>query len=198
MNHFIKKSCFTLTLTLAIPLAINAETTNDCTYSVKTDSVTVKWEAYKTPLKAAVGGQFQSFTLQSQTEGKNIIEIVKGAKFKIDSQKVFTRDPARDQKIAKFFFSTMTGGKEITGEIKDIVKDNLQVAINMNGKTVVVPMNFTERNGNFKANGHIDVFDFAMQPQLQAINEACKALHEGKTWNDVAVEVSIQFKKKCK
>lgn len=198
MGHFRKKFYFILTVLLVTPYISNAETTSDCTYSVKSDSVNVKWEAYKSPLKLGVGGQFQSFTLQSQTEGKNIIEIVKGAKFTIDSQKVFTRDPGRDQKIAKFFFSTMTGGKEITGEIKNIVKDSLQVAITMNGKTVVVPMNFTERNGNFKASGHIDVFDFAMQPQLQAINEACKALHEGKTWNDVAIEVAIQFKKKCK
>jgi hypothetical protein len=187
-----------LFIAVLFPLNSLFASTSDCTYSVKSESVTVKWEAYKTPAKAGVSGQFQNFELVSQSEGKSIMEIVKGSKFKINSQKIHTRDPGRDEKIAKFFFSSMSGGVDISGEVKDIVGENLLVAITMNGKTVEVPMSFSERNGNFKANGHLDVFDFAMHSQLQAINEACKALHQGKTWNDVGIEVAIQFKKKCK
>ncbi len=152
----------------------------------------INWSAYKTPAKAAVGGTFKGVSFTS-SKGEKASEILTGATFKIDASSVSTKDKGRDFKIAKFFFSTLEGGSEITGVVKKVTNKVLTVAITMNGKTLDIPLSYTYKNQKLSAKGVIDVFDFAMNDELSALNKACAALHEGKTWSDVAISIDATF-----
>ena len=196
----MKSIVFAISLLLSFPSFAKKEKKEkkDCTYNISEDYVQVKWEAFKTPLKVGVGGKLKNLKISSEKQGKAIIDIVRAAKMEIDTKSVDTNDKGRDLKISKFFFSTMEGGEKITVETKDIDKDKITMAITMNGKTIDVPLRYNEHRGNFKAEGVIDVLDFAMNDELAALNKACSQKHEGKTWSDVNIEISARFRKICK
>lgn len=154
----------------------------------------INWSAYKTPAKAAVGGTFKGVSIVSN-KGEDIKTILTGSKFEIDASTVSTKDKGRDMKIAKFFFSTLEGGSKISGVVKKVTDKTITIAMTMNGETVDVPMSYDYKNMNLTAKGVIDVFDFAMNDELSALNKACLALHQGKTWSDVAISINANFKK---
>ncbi|GAB4014521.1 MAG: YceI family protein [Bdellovibrio sp.] len=182
----MKKICFFLLLLL--PVFANAE----C-LQISEKDLLVKWTAFKTPAKVGVGGQFSTFKFDGKNKGTSIKDITYGLGLKIDHQSVSTGNEARDAKIAKFFFST-TKNKEIFARVTKIDDKNITLKVNMNGVDRDVPMSYTILGNELKAQGVIDVFDFSMNKQLAAINKACMALHEGKTWSDVNLELTAQFK----
>lgn len=185
MKHFL------LMLSLLVSTKLYAA---EC--MVDKDSISVSWKAFKTPAKAGVKGSFKTMKHEGKTKGSSIDEIIKDASLTIETNKksVHTKDKSRDGKIAKFFFSTMSGGEQIKASVKKLTKKRLTLAVTMNGQTVDVPMNYKIDGQKLEADGVIDVFDFKMVKQLEGINKACKALHEGKTWNDVEIFLSASFK----
>jgi len=168
---------------------------------VQADDLNVTWKAYKTFEKLGVGGQFISVGyLPNKKEGKNFKELFVGSKVSIDLSKVDSKNEARDKTLVENFFSKLSG-KSIEGEIVSIQADKSKdgkrlytgrvgVNINMNGKTLLIPMKYNYVKGNFKAEGTIDLFDFAANDALSSINRSCFDLHKGKTWNDVTIGFS--------
>ena len=164
----------------------------------------VTWEAYKTPAKAGVGGSFKSveYTLAAP-EGKNFKTIFLGSKVSIDMKSVHTNDAARDERLVKYFFNMM-GGEKIIGTIVDVKGGKrekgkpktgiMTLELTMNGVTKNVPMKYSYFDGKLDVNGVIDVLDFNALGALTSINKACFDLHEGKTWNDVAIGFSTKIK----
>ncbi len=192
----------TLLLALLAQLAWAQTGSADCTYKISPDNIKIKWQAFKTPSKVAVEGQFKKVTIKGHDSAKSIVEILKGTTLIIDAMTVFTKDASRDKKIVDTFFATMASATmlkdtKIHAQVTEIKNDLLNVNITMNGVTKIVPLSFSEQNGKFRATGYLDILDFSMSSQLQALNAACMEKHEGKTWNDVAIEISALFKKTC-
>ncbi len=150
----------------------------------------IMWEAFKTPAKAGVKGEFKGFDIKPSKTKAQLKDILLGSTFSIDSSSVFTKNPARDKKIVSNFFSKV----EIKGKVTQVKQKVLTLELTMNNKKVKVPMNYILQGHTLSANGTIDVFDFMMQDNLSAINKACYALHEGKTWNDVNIYLKSTFK----
>ena len=157
-------------------------------------NIRIQWTAFKTPSKVGVAGTLPAITLKGKNKGTSIRDVSYGMEAVIDTSKVATGNSSRDGKIAKFFFSTMTGGSKILAAVKKIEEKTLTLAVSMNGKTKDIPMSYTVLGNELKAKGVIDVFDWALQDELKAINKACYALHSGKTWNDVVLELTVQYK----
>jgi len=161
-------------------------------------SVDVTWKAYKTFAKIGVRGEFTSINYTpAAVEGKNFKELLVGSTVKIDKSKISTGNPARDETIVKMFFDKLKGetieakivdikslSKHKKGEVK---KGIVTVEISMNGKKLPIPMSYTYKDGEFRAEGTIDLFDFGAQKALGSINRGCYDLHEGKTWSDVTI-----------
>lgn len=169
--------------------------TKEC-YTLSPKNTELKWTAYKTPAKAGVGGTFKGIRLTGPLKGKSIAEIVETTNFTIDAKTVYTKNPDRDKKLFKNIFSTIVGQK-IEGKFSKMAKGELLATITMNGVTREVPLSFKENKDTISATGYIDLFDFTMGDQLKAINKACYALHEGKTWSDVQLTVLAKFES-CK
>ncbi|RUM68409.1 MAG: YceI family protein [Sulfurospirillum sp.] len=177
-----------------------------CTLSQE-GPVTVNWKAYKTPLKIGVGGTFDKVIYRPATkEGKNFKEILVGAKATIEEISVNSKNKGRDAKLVKFFFDNMKDD-EIIAEIVDIEAlskergkpktGTLLTKITMNGITKNVPLRYVYDEGTLHAEGTIDLFDFQASTALSALNKACFAKHQGKTWNDVSIAFSTHIKAVC-
>lgn len=173
---------------------------SDCTYSINPDGVKVKWTAFKTPAKAGVSGIFKKLGMSKRGIGKSLKGVLTGATYKIDTESVFSKNPGRDVKIAKFFFSTLEGGAQISGEILGMYpkKKRISLQVKMNDVVKTIPLAYSIHKNKLVAKGYIDIFDFSMGDELKALNKACFAKHEGKTWSDVSIELQAKFIKKCK
>lgn len=187
-------------------VVVMANASGSCDLSVDGD-VDVTWKAYKTPAKIGVGGHFKSTDYKSTVPvAKNFRDLFIGSKVVIDVDSVDSNNPGRDDKLLKFFFNVMAG-PDIKAEIVDIKAQKVErgqpkigvitIAVTMNGITKKVPMNYRYVDKKLSASGTIDLFDFQGQTALASINKACFDLHQGKTWNDVAIGFSVNTKADC-
>ena len=168
-----------------------------CTYSLKKDTSTLTWTAFKTPKKVGVNASFKTFEILTK-EAADINAVIAQASFSVDTNSVDSGNPDRDAKIKKHFFKTDLKKVTVSGKVLSLKDGVAQVEFKINDKTKTVPMTVIIQNEEATIAGKIDVLDFALDSSLKAINEACKALHEGKTWSDVDLTVKAQFTKTCK
>jgi len=170
----------------------------DCNFSMTAEDFEANWTAFKTPSKVGVGGRFREMGLKKEAyKGKSLSSILEGKEYKINTRSIWTRNAARDAKIIKYFFTGFKGGFVISGKIKEFDDEDMLMSVKMNGVEKDIPMKVKVDESFLTATGTIDVFDFALSDNLKAINRACKALHQGKTWSDVDLELKVNFKKKC-
>ncbi len=163
-------------------------------------ALSVGWEAYKTPAKAGVAGSFGSVTLSGAKAADSVKGVLEGSSVTIKSSSVDSKNPGRDAKLAKFFFGMMAGDT-IVGTVTAVEGDDAQgvatVAVTMNGVTKKVPMRYSATKEEVTAQGTIDLADFSALAALKSINKACYELHQGKTWQDVAIRFSLPLKTLC-
>ena len=174
-----------------------------CTLSQE-GAVTVGWKAYKTPAKIGVGGIFDDVVYSAiQKEGKNFKEILVGSSVKINTNSVNSKNAGRDKKLVASFFKLL-GSPTIHAKIIDIKQTSekkkrpregtITITITMNSISKDIPMHYIYHKGVMQAQGFIDLLDFQGSKALASINKACFDLHKGKTWNDVAINFSLNIK----
>ena len=187
----------------AFALSMSAEITapkGGCVLSQK-GAISVGWEAFKTPAKKGVAGVFDTIKYTPiKNEGKNFKEILVGSTISIDTNSIDSKNRGRDAKLVAKFFK-LFGSDKITAKVTDIKSTNKQgskpktgtifVDITMNKITKNVPLSYTYDQGVMQAKGYIDLFDFQAKKALASINQACFELHQGKTWNDVAINFTM-------
>jgi len=155
-------------------------------------SAAVKFTAFKTYAKKGVSGVFDHVSLTTN-KGNDIVTVLKNTTAVIDTSSVNSGNRGRDAKLVSKFFEVQ-GVKAIDAKIINVKKDTLLVAISMNDKTLNIPMSYSAQNNSVIAKGTIDLADFAMLPSLKSINKACYTLHQGKTWQDVVIYLTVQYK----
>ena len=182
-----------LVLAAGLLLSTSATYAASC-YSYNKEGLTIKWTAFKTPKKVGVSGTLPTYSLSGKTQGKSVADLLKGQKIDIRVNKVDSGNAGRDVKIVKFFFSELVGGDTITAKVTDVSKDVITMEMILNGKKKEIPLTYKLDGMKLSATGHMDILDFGMSKQLSAINKACYALHEGKTWSDVtlSLETTLQ------
>ena len=156
-------------------------------YSYDKNGIDIKWTAFKTPKKVGVNGKLPHYTLEGKKKGSSVADLLKGQKIEIALDKVESGDKGRDIKIVKFFFNDLAGDSKMMVTVKDVSKDIITMELMLNGKKKEIPLTYKMDGMKLVATGHMDILDFGMSKQLSAINKACYALHEGKTWSDVSL-----------
>lgn len=173
---------------------VKAET---CDFSLSSSKL--EWTGYKTPKKLGVKGSFEKFQIKTKKEqSKSIEAAIKDAKFTIDTGTVKTGDAGRDERIINFFFTKNKKAVGISGNVKSIKKNIVEVEFHINGTKKVVPMTLDIQDAQATLVGSIDVMDFVMGENLSTLTEVCKVEHEGKTWSTVDLNLAAQFTKTCK
>lgn len=166
-------------------------------YSYDKKGLDIKWTAFKTPKRIGVTGSLPNYSVSGKMKGSSVADLLKGQKIDIRVNKVNSGNEGRDVKIVKFFFSGLVGGDTMTAKVKDVTKDVISMDLTLNGKKHEVALMYTLKGMKLTAKGHMDLFDFGMIKQLHALNKACYAMHEGKTWSTVMLTLETTLKS-CK
>ncbi|MCR9203940.1 MAG: YceI family protein [Halobacteriovoraceae bacterium] len=150
----------------------------------------IGFTAFKTPSKVGVKGVFKKVTWKGESKEKSLRKLLSGLNFEIDATSVDTKDEGRNENIIESFFSVLNEKNKIVGKISKVSKKQILLELKLNGKKNMIPLNYSFENSVFNGSGHIDLMDFSASKALQSINKACYALHEGKTWSHVEINVT--------
>jgi len=182
---------------LLFALILNAE---QCHF--ETDgALHVSWTAYKAPGKFPVEGTFLGVSSNFEKSASSIVKLLDNRRVYIQTRMVDTGISERDVKLVQFFFNLFEGQK-IQADVLSVEGNNtdgkLLVDIFMNGKTKKIPMIYRFEEEKIQAEGTIDLADFNALAGLHSITISCYDMHQGKTWQDVAIRFSIDVKKMCR
>lgn len=172
---------------------VTAKKVTQTTYNYKSDQTSLTWTAYKTPQKVGVSGTFNTIKVTGNKASNNAEEVLAGATFKIDGLSVNSKNKIRDPRLVEFFFKNLVN-PTFNGEFGTFNNGIVDVTLNFNEVEKVIPFTYTLVENQLTINGAIDIIkDFNATKSFDAIHEACKELHNGKTWPDVAIEVVAQL-----
>ena len=160
--------------------------------ALEVQQTTVKFTAFKTYAKKGVSGVFDKVTLTDK-KANDVKSLLLNAAVDINTASVNSGNKGRDAKLVNAFFNVQNV-KHIKAKIVKVEKNSLMVAITMHGKTLNIPMSYSVKNNTVKANGVIDLADFTMLPSLKSLNKACYTRHQGKTWQDVDIFFTMDYK----
>lgn len=186
-------------------LALIAE--ERCNYSFQAAETKLGFAAFKFTEKARVEAKFDSFLVLGKPTGKNLSDLARKVKFKIDVNSVNSGNPERDGKIKKFFFGEMRNTSEITGYFRN-VKINAGVGqgeliVKMNQQERSIPIQIHLKEDKLELKGTMDVLQWNGRASIEALNKECSSLHTGtdgisKLWSEVEIFLTTTITKDCK
>jgi hypothetical protein len=167
-------------------------------FSVANAKNDIKFFAYKTTEKVAVGGEFKKVDVISGGEGNSVKEAINNTEFSIPVSSLFTKDTSRDFKVKKFFFGIMDNTKLLSGKLMITDDVNGTAEIKMNGVSQNVPFTYTIVDKTFNMKATMDINNWNASAALASLNKACLDLHKGadgvsKTWSEVALDITSTF-----
>lgn len=179
------------------------ETQTDATvkteaYTFQRAFTTIKWTAYKTTDRVAVGGGFDEFEVKPAKESGTVVELMNGLSFNIPVSSSNSENEERDGKIAKFFYGTMLGTSNITGVITSIDGNDsagkARISMVLNEQSHEIDAQYTVQNNKITLTAHLELADWKAEPSVASLNKVCDDLHKGadgvsKLWPDVDVVV---------
>lgn len=178
------------------------ETTTETKEEVKgltivNDSTKVKWTAFKTTDKVAVGGSFTQIEIKDVKTGNTPEEVLEGVAFSIPVSSLFTNNEDRDYKLKTIFFGTLKNTELLSG-ILNFRDNQLFMTLSMNDVTKQIPLEYTFENNLFSMKTTLNLNDFGGELAVAAINKACYELHKGpdgvsKTWETVDILGEVLF-----
>ena len=179
-----------------------------CFYSYEENAKTqVRWTAFKTSDKVAVGGQFNQVNAKSGGESSTkITDILETIVFNIPTSSTNTENEDRDAKIVKSFFGAMSKTDIILGHVKSALGDNVSGTctfyLTINNVEKETTLDYTVEDTTVKLTGEVDMVDFGAEGAVASLNEICGALHTGadgvtKTWSVVELAIEATLTKEC-
>ena len=189
----MKNMIFAILISLS---AFAVEKTDEKCIFNKSSDPKLTWTAFKTPKKVGVKGTFDAITYNNNGEAKTLKDFLLNALLEIDTTSVKTGDTTRDGKLVSFFFGKMKN-KTIKAKIQMVKDKQVVVLLQMNGIKKEVTMDYAFENNMLTLSATLDVLDWNMSKGLDALNKACAALHENKTWSDVNILVEVPATLEC-
>jgi polyisoprenoid-binding protein YceI len=177
-------------------LVVKKSTRKHCIYRYQPFHTKIKWRGFKTHEKLAVGGEFKKFTIERKKQfSTQLIDIVKGAKVSIDSVTVDSANPERDDRLRRLFFQNWEFGTSIELFVKKVNVESSQIYVDlkMNNVTREIKFEYVQEGNFLRMFSTIDVLFWNMNKSLDALHNACKDLHNGKTWSQVEIELESHF-----
>ncbi len=174
-----------------------------CYFQLETQSVHVKWTAFKTTEKIGVGGTFDSIAFNfPTTESESLEQLLQGIEATIYTTSVNSGDTGRDGRIKRFFFGVMQVPDVIKGKILEASQDTVFIDIEMNGISKKVPFTTQYANDTLVLTTTINLADWEAQESVKSLNEACYDLHKGsdgvsKLWEEVDLTITAVLRKNC-
>lgn len=181
-----------LTFLVLILVATNAH--SKCLQKGEEGLPQISFKAFKTALKVGVPGSFTQVTWAGASEAESLRELLLSQSLTITPTSVETKNPSRNTNISEAFFSNFLGDKMIHLKVHKVFKSKILLEISMNKVKRLIPIKYTFKDSSFNGRGYLDLLDFKLEGALDSLTKRCFALHEGKTWSDIEIEVHHQLK----
>lgn len=149
----------------------------------------LKWTAFKTAKKIGVEGVFNSISLINFRANTKFNFLLKDISFEISTNSITTNNESRDNNLKSHFFDF----EAITATITKVEKDYIILSVSINKKQRNIALKYRVEKSKIIATGFIDILDFNLSNQLANLNKQCFSLHEGKTWSDVELSLSVDL-----
>ena len=179
-----------------------------CTFNYDAASTKISWKSFKTMAKVAVGGTFNTFSVDNTNESNSETAIFQNATFSIVTASVNSGNTERDPKLIKFFFNEMISSDTITGGIVKISepadgKGAAIISITMNGQSHEENATYKLEGTNLTLSATINMAMWEASNAITSLNNECKELHTGddgvsKLWEEVDIEITTTLTKDCK
>jgi len=179
--------------------------TAEAGYSIKENTVVLKWTAYKTTEKLPVGGEFTKVNVSEIPTASSPEKSIEGLNFSIPVSSLFTDNESRDGKLKKLFFGVMDNTELISGSFTTIEGNDKEgkgvINLKMNNVNSDLPFNYTITDNVIDIESSLNINSWNAQTALDSLNKACYELHKGadgvsKTWEDVSINASVEFEEK--
>jgi polyisoprenoid-binding protein YceI len=172
----------------------------------KESTASVKWTAFKTSDKVAVGGTFNTVLIKAGEKSTKLPEVLRTITFTIPTKSTNTTNPDRDAKIIDSFFGKMLNTDLILGHAKSVEGDNesgtMTFYLTLNDIEKEVTLAYTVTDATIKLTGKIDINNWNAETALKELNKVCEDLHKGAdgvsvTWPNVELEIEATLSKRC-
>ena len=179
---------------------VKVETVATKQYIIDTENTEIQWTAYKTTDKIPVSGIFKEVEITNIKPGASPAGAIKGIKFSIPVNSIYSKDSIRDLKIVKSFFGSMKNTSSIVGKITLAPEGTSgNVTLKMNGINKIYECTYTADGNNIVVNMKLNLEMWGLKTAIKALNLVCKDKHkaaDGKsvTWSEVDVVVNIKTK----
>ncbi|MEN8811060.1 MAG: YceI family protein [Flavobacteriales bacterium] len=181
-----------------------AETTttpDDTMYQIDTETVSLKWVAYKTTDKVGVGGEFGKINVKEYQLSESKDGALDGVSFSVPVSSLFTGNKDRDWKLVNLFFGVMDNTEFIKGTFHQGQEGTGNLDLEMNGTSTKLPYEYTVANDSIFISATMDVLNWNGQEAMDSLNVACYDLHKGKdgvskTWSEVDIKASVAIARK--
>ena len=204
-------ACGSSTSTQEEPEAIVVETEVShpevCTFNYEASTTKISWKSFKTMAKVAVGGTFDTYTIENTVESDNETAVFQNATFSIITSSVNSGNTERDPKLIKFFFNSMIDSDTITGGIVKISeaidgKGAAIINLTMNGQTHEENATYTLEGTVLTLSATLNMAKWEASNAITSLNTECKDLHTGddgvsKLWEEVDIEITTTLSKNC-
>ena len=174
-------------------------------YQIDSESVTLKWTAYKSTDKIGVGGEFGKINVKDVSLSDSPEGVIDAVSFSVPVSSLFTGNTDRDWKLVNLFFGVMDQTEFIKGTFHALEGDASSgkgvMDLVMNGKTADLPYGYTIERDSMFISAKMNVLEWNGQEAMDSLNLACYDLHKGadgvsKTWSEVDIKASVAIVKK--
>lgn len=181
----------------------SAESQDVCVYQHINESLDFKWTAYKFTEKTGVPGTFNEITVTAAEDASSLEDMLNSVEFSINTASVYSNEPARDLKIAQFFFGTMSSTEKVTGKIVKVEGDKATISLTINELTMDLPGTIQINGDTINLSATVDFKEFGGEEAVAMLNQVCSEKHTGEDgksvfWDVVDINVQTLYKKSCK
>lgn len=169
-------------------------------FTVDSNKSEINWTAFKTTDKVPVKGKFTQLNITKSSTGKTYADALNGTEFSIPVSSIFSNNADRDNKLKTLFFGVMKNAEILSGTIHIVDATSGYVDFSMNSVIEKLVFSYTTTENSIEIKSIMDTNSWQAQTAIESINNACLDLHKGadgvsKTWSDVAIDLSVYFKK---
>ena len=170
-------------------------------YQIDSETVSLKWVAYKTTEKVGVGGEFGKINIKQYQLAESKEGALDGVSFSVPVSSLFTGNKDRDWKLVNLFFGVMDNTEFIKGTFHQGENGEGKLELEMNGTSSELPYNYSLKNDSIFITATMDVLNWNGQEAMDSLNVACYDLHKGKdgvskTWSEVDINASVALQRK--
>lgn len=170
-------------------------------YQIDSETVSLKWVAYKTTEKVGVGGEFGKINIKEYQLAESKEGALDGVSFSVPVSSLFTGNKDRDWKLVNLFFGVMDNTEFIKGTFRQGENGEGKLELEMNGTSSELPYNYSLKNDSIFITATMDVLNWNGQEAMDSLNMACYDLHKGKdgvsmTWSEVDINASVAVQRK--